>query len=114
MLGGFRLHQLDSAGERLPSVRAYRAFTSVGWESITGSVAGEQPDRPFSGPDGAGRTVVAQLIRSAGVRSVRGLHEPRVFHLAGQPLRLSPLTGMLQGSESDHNAEKVLNDASSA
>ncbi len=70
LLGGSRMHQLDLIGSRLPTARTYRAFTCVGWENFTGSVAGEQPDMPFCGPDGPDRGVVAELIGRTGMSPV--------------------------------------------
>jgi 8-hydroxy-5-deazaflavin:NADPH oxidoreductase len=64
------MHQLPLLAARLPSARVYRAFTSVGWENFTDSVAGQRPDLLYSGPDGTDRRLVCDLVAATGMRPV--------------------------------------------
>jgi hypothetical protein len=66
------MHSWSELTSAVPRARLYRAFNSYGWDVFADpSVAGEQPDLFYAGPDGAGQKTVETLITDAGLRPIR-------------------------------------------
>ena len=70
-MGPGSMHQLPLLTARIPDSVVCRAFTTVGWENFTGSVAGNRPDLLWSGPAaGPPHDTVVELVTHTGMRPV--------------------------------------------
>jgi predicted dinucleotide-binding enzyme len=65
------INRIDILQKTAPSAQVYRAFNSLGWELFANpEIHGTQVDHFFTGPDGAARQKVEQLIAEVGVRPI--------------------------------------------
>jgi predicted dinucleotide-binding enzyme len=72
MGGGGPLNSLATFKSHAPHAQVFRAFNAYGWENFANPVYnGIQADLFYSGPDGAARQTVEQLIEEIGLRPIR-------------------------------------------
>lgn len=72
MGGGGPLNSLATFKSHAPQAQVFRAFNAYGWENFANPVyQGVQSDLFYSGPDGAPRQTVEQLIEEIGLRPIR-------------------------------------------
>jgi 8-hydroxy-5-deazaflavin:NADPH oxidoreductase len=65
------INRVDILQKTAPSAQVYRAFNSLGWDLFADpEIHGTQVDHFFTGPDGAARQKVEQLIAEVGVRPI--------------------------------------------
>lgn len=72
MGGSGPMNSLATFKSLTPSAHVFRAFNSYGWENFANPLyQGVQGDLFYSGPDGAPRQTVEQLIEEIGLRPIR-------------------------------------------
>ena len=65
------INRIDILQKNAPSAQVYRAFNSLGWEVFANpEIHGTPVDHFFTGPDGAERQKVEQLIAEIGVHPI--------------------------------------------
>jgi len=70
-IGENPMHNLAHFQQHTPQAHVFRAFNSLGWETLAEpSFHGIQADLFYCGPDGEARTIVEQLISDVGLRPV--------------------------------------------
>jgi predicted dinucleotide-binding enzyme len=66
------LHHRDAWDEHAPGAAVFRAFCTLGWDTMARPVvAGERADLLYSGPDGAADDAARAVIGATGLRPVR-------------------------------------------